>query len=769
MIRSIAIEGFKVLRADVALGRCNLIRGPVGSGKSTIAEALQFAALGCVPGKGASLETTAGGVHGSEASVSVTLDDGRSFQRLLSTEDGNTLDSRASWMPPKAKARETGEQIRGLFGASAIEASENLDILALLRVSGPEFAKRVETLLAGGGIAPEVRRGKARDLFLARLDAQRKTVDGLPVDHSAAVTGAAARILPLFESNVEGGIVAALERATSEKNKAAADSRDRVAAAAEIESRIAQLKAPADRLEALEAERAARQTERDGLLAQIATIERTSRERETLRSVIAHLASTVATRAAERKAAADAAGAVAGLVATRDAIPPAPPAPVIGPEPTPDRELTAQAEESERHAEALRAALDALVEPRIDDALDEIHAEMEARVRRDAAVGSPWREAEAIAHNLSKIDCSSREDIIPDIAVAARSLRDLAQANGGNVDAATASWVAADAALQKKQASIEQQRTEVAAIRAQRASLITGIEARVGEASRLRGLVASDLKTANRLRESAHAEAVRQWDIANRASRAAREHIDARIAKLHEAQTVAARAWERAEAERAAAEARLAGMEDATALDIPAAKNHIASLHDAIASLTARIETQKAAGALRAELLKIRAAIDGADAEAMCWGAAAWTASRLRDMDMQSRTGPFVERVRRFLAAAAHEEEPYIECTKGAADVGWITATGSRVPYAWLSGGQSAIFRAAVAYAIVTLRNPAERVLLLELAETGDGVADSRLLRAAVAVSDEVQVIAATCSPAVVVPEGVQVVSVAPMAEAVAS
>lgn len=768
MIRSIAIEGFKVLRASVNLGRCTLIRGPVGCGKSTIGDAIQFAALGCVPGKGASLETTAGGVNGSEASVTVTLDDGRNFQRLLSTDGANTMDSRASWMPPKSKARETGEQIRGLFGASAIEAAENLDISALLKVSGPEFAKRVETLLASGGLDAEVRRGKAKDLFAARLDTQRPKVDGLPVDHTPEVTAAAARILPLFLADVDSGIVRALERAAADKNKATADSRDRVAAAAEIEARIAQLRAPADKLEALEADRAAKQTHRDGLAAQIATVERTAADRDALRKVIAHLAGTVATRAAERAAADQAAGAVAGLVATRDAIPPAPPAPVIGPEPEPDPEMSAAAAGRENEADALRKALDALVIPDVDDAYEEIGADRIARERLESAKASPWREVEALLDEIDFRQFDSADDM-EHVSPIVDAIRAIAQKHGGNLSAAEAQARDAAGRLAAKQGRIDEQRAARDAATAQRASLVSQIEASVGEASRLRGLIAAKLRTANRARESAHAEAVRQWDVSARAALKARQDIDAQVAKLHEAQTAAARAWERAQAEISAAEARLAGMEAATPLDVEATRIIIATLDGVLASLAARINTQKAAGALRAELAKIRATIEGADAEAMCWGAAAWAASRLRDMDMESRTGPFVDRVRRFLAAAGHVEEPYLECAKGAADVGWITTAGAKVPYAWLSGGQSAIFRAAVAYAIVTLRAPAERVLLLELAETGDGAADSRLLRAAVAVSADVQVVASTCSPSVVAPEGVEIVNMAEIAEAVAS
>jgi hypothetical protein len=52
-----------------------------------------------------------------------------------------------------------------------------------------------------------------------------------------------------------------------------------------------------------------------------------------------------------------------------------------------------------------------------------------------------------------------------------------------------------------------------------------------------------------------------------------------------------------------------------------------------------------------------------------------------------------------------------------------------------------------MAYAIVATRAPAERILALELAESCDGVTDQAILRACEAVSDEMQILVATCVP----------------------
>ena len=69
------------------------------------------------------------------------------------------------------------------------------------------------------------------------------------------------------------------------------------------------------------------------------------------------------------------------------------------------------------------------------------------------------------------------------------------------------------------------------------------------------------------------------------------------------------------------------------------------------------------------------------------------------------------------------------------------------VDSAALSGGQSALFRAALGYAVLMARAPLLRVLHVELAEACDGVLEHQIMRALEAVSADVQSIVTTCVP----------------------
>ena len=145
-------NGLKAADRSVELGKLNLFRGPVGSGKSSCLDALRFLALGYVPQNGKLPELTGRLMRGTEIGARLSLD-GRTLERRLICEQvkgvtryrAEAIDSAHS---PKAKATEHSERIRGLFGSSDAEAAENLDLRALLSLSGNERAKKVQALLA---------------------------------------------------------------------------------------------------------------------------------------------------------------------------------------------------------------------------------------------------------------------------------------------------------------------------------------------------------------------------------------------------------------------------------------------------------------------------------------------------------------------------------------------------------------------------------------------------------------------------------------------
>ena len=161
----------------------------------------------------------------------------------------------------------------------------------------------------------------------------------------------------------------------------------------------------------------------------------------------------------------------------------------------------------------------------------------------------------------------------------------------------------------------------------------------------------------------------------------------------------------------------------------------------------------KNADGLREEIRKERDRCEALGAEATVWGCAEWACRRLREEDMARRAGPLQERMNRFLRAAGRTESAFVDFGVRRTDFYWSTPTGKRIFLETLSGGQKVIFKAALAYAVLMLRGPAERVLTVELAEAGDGTTNAQLLAGLDAVRDDVQVLACSCVP-VAAPEG---------------
>ena len=159
-------------------------------------------------------------------------------------------------------------------------------------------------------------------------------------------------------------------------------------------------------------------------------------------------------------------------------------------------------------------------------------------------------------------------------------------------------------------------------------------------------------------------------------------------------------------------------------------------VRDACKALEAGVEALTKAAGARAEFDRIKADLLAAEAAKKVFGAVEFALQRLREQEISEQGGPLVSRMRTFLdAAGLHAAIPYLEAGAGVVSMGW-TANGRRVPVQTLSGGEWVLFSTALAAAVIALRKPPLRVLLVEAGET-DATMLCRLLSGIEAVKEE--------------------------------
>ena len=83
-------EGMKGHDHEVEIAPLTLVSAPNAQGKSTLADAIRFAALGYSPNLGKRTADTAALMRGNQMAVTVTLPDDRVFTRALSRKGKGT-------------------------------------------------------------------------------------------------------------------------------------------------------------------------------------------------------------------------------------------------------------------------------------------------------------------------------------------------------------------------------------------------------------------------------------------------------------------------------------------------------------------------------------------------------------------------------------------------------------------------------------------------------------------------------------------------------
>lgn len=833
-INRVQVLGLKVDHLDVALGRLNLVLGPVGAGKSTIDDAIQFAGLGYVPRVGRSEVATSKLMRGDRAEVTVDFAHAEGshsiFRRLQRDGAKLTGDASASWLPPRTLPTEAGDKARQLFGATEGEAAQNLDVGRLLAAPAGELAAAVEKLLDGAGLDPDAIEASVRKLFGGRVETLRPNTDGILGDLPPAAARIVEAILPLLVDRARRSLPDAAIHFRDQKNAAAADAKQSRAAATEAKARLASIAAPADAAEALAAKREAaadRKREIDTALrayrgaataraTAAAKVDEARRSWDLAQETLS-VRREAAARVPELRARADAAQMPApptlpaAVLADTAAIaaetaplserlatliaPDLPPAlPLIDDGAAlkafdaPTCEAADQARANVEEAQRAREAHKQAMPPTPGDLFLHEREVEEATRRVEAAKAQPWREVEKIADRIA-----SEFEADGHTLSCTRELRDLAREHGGDLWALQAALARAkealaqakilrDAEVEALAAWIEKGRelkaaadnAELAhdrAIAALRASMSGENERRKklnAEAfAKHRDAVAAVQRDRDAIHEQIAAIVKRHNDAADHANRTARAEYDRAHAawQAEVAQIEAARKADRAEAERLESQFRLSERIEreqrnvydtavaardaaaaAVAIDEPAAVAESESLAISIADLDRRLTAVREYEALRSELQRMVTKGDDAENARDVYAAAEWAATRVRDEDLRTRAGALEEPMRRFMAAVPDAGEPCVQASKGKVQLG-LRYADRFVDAAALSGGQAALFRAGLAYAVLMARRPILRVLHIELAEACDGSLEDQILRACEAVSHEVQVIVTTCVP----------------------
>ena len=176
----VTTRGLTSRDGTVDLGRCTFITGPVGSGKSRVADALRFVPLGYIPALGKTPASVAQRMPGREL-MAETEHEGRVARRILrATAKGLETEAFASWLE-RGKHDEHSSAILGQFGPDKEAVAECLDVRVLLQEVGSARQARLQQLLESGqsavAKAPLVMRYTLQEIL--RVDDARMPADYL--------------------------------------------------------------------------------------------------------------------------------------------------------------------------------------------------------------------------------------------------------------------------------------------------------------------------------------------------------------------------------------------------------------------------------------------------------------------------------------------------------------------------------------------------------------------------------------------------------------
>ncbi len=742
---NLTVTGLKAHDISIDLGEHTLLRGRNGVGKSTVMDALRFLALGFVPSLGKRPLDTATLLRDREARVHLTLPDGRWCARVIERKaKGVATRCTASWVPDAATQEEHHEAIRSLFGDSEETVAECLDLRVLLAASDNQRVARLTALLesANDAIDPAVTimsitRHSVQQLSGVGDDRMPPAVadvcplvpgfskDGSHSGQYAVLKVAMATLKGIVEGS--GGLTAATAHANETKNSRIAEIRNKTAARKELEDRVEGVAVITDEeLNALDMQRA--QIEQNvGAQRERLTAFRGRQKNVTEATSKLQMARTVATAAQEERTAVEAKLPEMGNMRARLAeveaelgqatvVPP--------PDEGPANELERKADEIEAPVARMRAEKPAIVD------LDPYERGIEdLKTKIKAAEADPWSEVDTIGARIEAEAKGSSARIVSIRADAAR-LRELAQANGGCAAAIlTSQMLAAEAEAKRVAEHAEKIHEQRSAIEAKCVHLEQQATQLYHNAKSLREQIRRDYTKATR-EAFTKGQALKSEAAMLKASIAAIEQRDRRSTeRLNEALL-----------ELQAAERRIADLGELPEVETPQEEDLVPQLY----AVQRQIADAQASRQMRSQFSAIIAELEKAETEATVWKAVEAACVRTRNEQIAEQGGPLLERMRTFFTAAGRTERPFLRASKAECAIGWERG-GKEIQIESMSGGEWALYVAALVAAMLALRAAPVRVLLVEAGELDDANATA-LLRGIAAVGDDLTY-AIVCRP----------------------
>lgn len=705
MIQRITFEDWKGLRQTSELGPLTLLTGPNGSGKSAHLQAIQYAIQGDTPA-GATAEAAMGYMGPNGGAVRLDFDGGLTVRRgILRDAKELTLSTDVSISTmPGAAAKATCAEISLRCG----DFAPMHDLGAFLGLSAD---KRREYLLALCGAAATAEGFDVLGQIRAEFLRDRQT---LSEGEDAALEWLLADLVPIATAALSPadavGKVAERIKARISETKAAAE-RAR-AAGLEMSARKNTIHVAAVSIEELTRRRTQAASEREGMIAQLNRQRGKAGAIESLQRTLAHPQTEL--REAQRELirlncvafktaeAAEWEAEAARLEAS--AIPPAWDGSPV------DAELRALADETAQVGGRIRAAE------------ADIHlAECDMRTASAGLVqiaGSAWTRAIQL---LKALTDELPASLLDGSAAYENLFAHLRKMVGGDATAHESSRDAAQARLLTAQGVLD-------ALRLQQAD----IEARYA-ASRKAEYAARAAYTDAAAKSAGYAQDARRLrDAAKRVTDGVRER-DRATARLDASCTGLAEAITQAEAEIANLTADLSA---ASMTDLSAA---VAEIDSTLADLDASVESKRTYETLDRELAAMILDLDRQMTRHEVAKSMADACRVSRETLMAQLVAPLMNGMTRFLAGTGLPVVPYcrLESDRGKPllELGWVRDGRVRVALPTMSGGECGLFHAALAYALVAIRRPPVRLLMIEAGEL-DVESLSRLALAVGAVAD---------------------------------
>lgn len=717
---NISAEGFKNSSFDLRLQKLAFITAANAQGKSRVGDAIRFALLGWVPYLGRRLADTAALLRGREAIVKLSLSEIQMIRRTMSrTEDGGlTSTVKCSWVE-KGRQGDHESAILRLLGGEIDDVEQLLDIRTLIGLSPNLRAARLQALLAAASATPEELAAEIAAQTVMRL--ANVAPERMPEDYRtlmpllsdgmrAALKGLAPTLLAKLR---ETGIAGVCEWSNASKREHAAAAKNKAAAAHELGERLAGYgEAAADEIARLEADRdrlrgelGAAQERNRAATARQATIESAARELE---------------RARDKLQAAQ---------ARRETV---------------SREVVEHARDPRRLAE-VEAELDALVAPLPEEHTEATelmakaqHLDQDAaavltnapqRGSREIEAGiiglenqladteqSPWIRVRNIGRIIEQ-DAKGTSERVQRLRTLAIELQTLALEHALDPQAIRSR-------IARARQELEKAITEEQALAAGRRTATEQQQ----EAQRCRTAANEILSAAATTYEQARAEFASRRAPLVAERDALRVGIERRRQDAADADTALARAEEAHRAAQQRTEDLGQAPDEITA--------DTAALEADLAAATRRLTEHARLKAARDELAALILELKRAQVLRDVFTALEWAAQQVRAQQVTEAGGPLKAAMRRFLTAAGRREEPFFHAAGGVCDLGWITPVGDQVLVQALSGAEWVLYTTALVYAMLMLRDPAVKVLLVDAGHCDDANT-AALLRAIEAVSED--------------------------------